>query len=384
MSYNASLRRIRSSLREKNLINSFGPKPRGKQALPFHLRFPIVTSLLTHNIYALFLALVSDILEQFFSSKEMKCILIPDSLKVVTVVPKLSKVKCLTISKTVDQLTEANIRTGTFIDEIGGVSSFEHLELVSKQVLLPLLSNQMNQASWGTLTSREITECFHSFLSSSVKGETRLPAPPSANRDSGSSTGVDMALLESSIITWTNQIKSVLKQDPETQLKLGLHPTPDVEILFWTNKANNLNSIFDQLEKPETRRVIVALEEAKSTYCVTFARMCKEVFAARLEANDNMKHLKTLEKWVLKLNEDDFVNVPKSFKPILHTIMLIWKHSTYYNTPSRLVILIREICNFLLHQERRSQCRSRPAFTCTKSVWQLQEHLLRVQDQNCN
>ena len=329
------------------------------RSFPFICDLPSSLPLLIRIISALFLALVSDILEQFFSSKEMKCILIPDSLKVVTAVPKLSKVKCLTISKTVDQLTEANIRTGIFIDEIGGVSSFEHLELVSTQVLLPLLSSQMNQASWGTLTSREITDCFHSFLSSSailcgqVKGETRLPAPPSLNRDSGSSTGVDMALLESSIITWTNQIKSVLKQDPETQLKLGLHPTPDVEILFWTNKANNLNSIFDQLEKPETRRVLEALEEAKSTYCLTFARMCKEVFAARLEANDNMKHLKTLEKWVLKLNEDDFVNVPKLFKPILHTIMLIWKHSTYYNTPSRLVILIREICNSIIDQACR-------------------------------
>ena len=96
-----------------------------------------------------------------------------------------------------------------------------------------------------------------------------------------------------------------------------------------------------------------ALAKAKSTYCVTFARICKEVYTTQLEVNDNMKHLKTLEKWVNKLNEDDFVNISATFKPILHTIMLIWKHSTYYNTPSRLVILIREICNSIIDQACR-------------------------------
>jgi dynein heavy chain len=303
------------------------------------------------------LHLFSEILEQFFSSKNVKCILIPDNLKIVATMPKMSKTKCLAISKTAEKLTEANIHSCTFVDEISGMSSFENLELISTKVFLPVLFNQMNQMSWGNLTSRDITDCFHSFLSSSVilcgqvKGETRLPTPPSYG-DSGSFTDSTnrISLLESSIITWTKQIKNVLKQDPEEQLKLGFHPTPDVEILFWKNKANNLNSIFEQLQNAETRRVLDALDEAKSTYCITFARICKEVYAARLEANDNMKHLKTLEKWVNKLMEDDFVNTSATFKPILHTIMLIWKHSVYYNIPSRLVILIREICNAIIDQ----------------------------------
>ena len=39
-------------------------------------------------------------------------------------------------------------------------------------------------------------------------------------------------------------------------LKQGLHPTPDVEIKFWKNKAANLNSIFDQLQGDRVRRVL--------------------------------------------------------------------------------------------------------------------------------
>jgi len=117
----------------------------------------------------------------------------------------------------------------------------------------------------------------------------------------GPNTGKNrISLLEGAIITWTKQIRSVLKQDPEGQLKQGMHPTPDVEIEFWKNKAANLNSIFEQLQGAKIRRVLRALDQSKSTYCTTFARLCKEVFTARVEANDNMKYLRTLEDWYVQ------------------------------------------------------------------------------------
>ena len=242
------------------------------------------------------------------------------------------------------------------ITEVGGSSPFEHLELLANEVFLPILSNPQNQAKWGEVPTREIMDKFHNFLSSTtilcgqIKGETRLPMPPIDL--SGPSTGKNrISLLEGAIITWTKQIRSVLKQDPEAQLKLGLHPTPDFEIDFWRNKAGNLNSIFDQLQGPRIRRVLRALDQSKSTYCTTFARLCKEVFTARLEANDNTKYLRTLEVWFHQLNgEDDFPKTVELFKPVLHIILLIWKNSKHYNTPNRLVVLMREICNSLIRQ----------------------------------
>ena len=132
---------------------------------------------------------MSEILELFFTNKDIKCILLPESLKIVQVMPsRLPKMKSLAISKMVPELTKANIHTGTSVSKIGGKLSFEHLELISKNVLLPVLSKQTNQLSWGDLTSRKITDCFHSFLSSSailcgqVKAETRLPTPSSVRR----------------------------------------------------------------------------------------------------------------------------------------------------------------------------------------------------------
>lgn len=35
---------------------------------------------------------------------------------------------------------------------------------------------------------------------------------------------------------------------------------------------------------------------------------------------------------------------------MLHIILLIWKNSKHYNTPARLVVLMREICNSLILQ----------------------------------
>ena len=118
-------------------------------------------------------------------------------MKIVAAMPRLPKLKCLAVSKTVSGiapidstrrfvetsplaqrgllahkgvvLTEENVRSSTFAAEIGGMSSFEHLELVSKNVLLPVLTNQTNQLSWGDLTSREVAgesiQCVPPFMS---------------------------------------------------------------------------------------------------------------------------------------------------------------------------------------------------------------------------
>lgn len=42
------------------------------------------------------------------------------------------------------------------------------------------------------------------------------------------------------------------------------------------------------------------------------------------------------------------------FKPILHIVLLIWKNSAHYNTPARLVVLMREICNSIINQVSRA------------------------------
>ena len=99
------------------------------------------------------------------------------------------------------------------------------------------------------------------------------------------------------------------------------------------------------------------LDLTKSTYCTPFNRLCKEVSAACDEANDNKRYLATLQPTLEKLassmaDAESFQALTEAFRPTVHLIMLIWKHSKYYNTPARLVVLMREICNDLIAQAR--------------------------------
>ena len=95
------------------------------------------------------------------------------------------------------------------------------------------------------------------------------------------------------------------------------------------------------------------LEVTKSTYFPSFSRLCKEVSAARVEANNNVNFLNPLVRYLERLNmSDEFKDLAELFKPIMHLLMLCWKHSRYYNTAARLVVLMREICNDLIQQVR--------------------------------
>lgn len=156
------------------------------------------------------------------------------------------------------------------------------------------------------------------------------------------------------IIHWQKQIKNVLKQDPETSLKEGKHPEPMTEIDFWKNKSENLNSICLQLNSERIKKVLKFLEQNKSTYTTPFSKLQKEVQIAQKEANENYKYLTTLQNLFLDLQDTtkDLVDIAESFVPIMHTVLLIWNHSQNYNTPSRLVVLIRQICNAIIKQCR--------------------------------
>ena len=95
----------------------------------------------------------------------------------------------------------------------------------------------------------------------------------------------------------------------------------------------------------------------------TCGRLLKDVNIACLEANDTVKYLRPLRKYLEKMNSmDDFTALIELFKPMFHTMLLIWKHSGYYNTSAKMVTLIREMCNDLIMQACKfvpGQCLSR-------------------------
>ena len=239
----------------------------------------------------------------------------------------------------------------------------DHLALLAERVYQPIVGSEDTAAAWSEMIVRETRSNLDAFVSNvqitqgSVRGKTFLPLPNSAlledadeafDPDEAGATG-HVHTLESALIVWTKQIKNVLKQSPEMVLENGSNPGPMAEILFWKSKSDNLNGIFDQLQSVKVRRVLKVLDKSKSTYNAPFAKLCKEVFYARAEAANITKFLSALSVWCdFFIKERDFSNVEKYFQPIMHVILLVWKSSPYYNTPSRLVVLLREICNSLI------------------------------------
>ncbi|CAM9950745.1 unnamed protein product [Pylaiella littoralis] len=170
-----------------------------------------------------------------------------------------------------------------------------------------------------------------------------------------------MHVLESTLITWTKQIKSVLKQEPEASLPSSTdkkqqqqqqqshHPGPLEELEFWEQKAADLNGIFMQLQSDRVRKILRYLDRNKSTYSTPFAKLCKEAFLARSEANDTNRYLRPMRPWLQRLEaEINLKNLPGLFQPVLHLLLLVWKSSGYYNTSTRLIVFVREMCSTLI------------------------------------
>jgi hypothetical protein len=77
----------------------------------------------------------------------------------------------------------------------------------------------------------------------------------------------------------------------------------------------------------------------------------QDIEAARQEASENVKFLKPLRRFLEKINTmDDFVALADQFKPLLHVMLLIWKHSSSYSSSARFATLLREVCNDLIMQ----------------------------------
>eukprot|EP00227_Mantoniella_beaufortii_P011774 CAMPEP_0197579874 /NCGR_PEP_ID=MMETSP1326-20131121/3768_1 /TAXON_ID=1155430 /ORGANISM="Genus nov. species nov., Strain RCC2288" /LENGTH=4505 /DNA_ID=CAMNT_0043143449 /DNA_START=243 /DNA_END=13760 /DNA_ORIENTATION=+ len=311
------------------------------------------------------------VIAQFFNDEECQRVLVyaaPDLTATVSPPEKFKKKTLCFLKLNQCAVTPGNVNKEVIYGDFGDVP-LEHLSVLAQEVFLPMLCNPRNQVGWPEVITKEVVENLHKFIANvyvtigQTKGKTLLPLPPTEGSSGpGGSGGGDKGIrdkdkihvLESAIVTWTRQIKGVLKMDPEAALKEGLNPGPLTELEFWEDKAANLNAIHDQLSGDKIRKVVKVLEVSKSSYYPAFHRLCKEVAAARVEANDNVLFLKPLDRYFQKLNlADEFPQMTELFKPIMHTVLLVWKHSHHYNSPGRIVVLVREICNDLIMQSQK-------------------------------
>jgi len=109
---------------------------------------------------------------------------------------------------------------------------------------------------------------------------------------------VDLQLktqIESLVIKWSQYINEVLRQDSSKSLLNGF-PTPFAELMFWEERVQDLQCIYDQLNEDRVRKMAVILERTGSTYWPSFKTMFRNVVASLAEAQDILVHLKPFKK----------------------------------------------------------------------------------------
>ena len=88
--------------------------------------------------------------------------------------------------------------------------------------------------------------------------------------------------------------------------------------------------------------------EKDSSYFTSLSDMFQDVRSSLLEARDIQMHLKPIRSLLDDIEQTDLAEMEPKLGALYHLICLIWSSSKYYRRPSRIVVLLQEIANFII------------------------------------
>lgn len=209
-----------------------------------------------------------------------------------------------------------------------------------------------------------------------VRCQTLLPLPQLQHlaSDRVAKDRDRVASLELSAASWGRQIRAILQQQPEAILEQRPLAGPRGEVEFWRRKAAHLASLRTQLRGDPMRRVLRVLEvleltppapsasEAaafltsphasmspqvtKSSQHPPLLRLAREVEAAYSEAEESARYLGALQPPIVALDASEGLDdLVAAFRPLLHSLLLVWRHSRAYHSSTRLSNLLCLVSN---------------------------------------
>ncbi|XP_066093696.1 dynein axonemal heavy chain 17 isoform X2 [Saccopteryx bilineata] len=271
------------------------------------------------------------------------------------------------IKKKPGNITKDNCKEALIYGDIS-TTPVDQLIAIVEEVLYSLLNQSKNISGWPQVVSEDIVKQVHRLknemfvMGGKIKGKTLLPIPEHLESLDGTlesmekiPSSLDNSLLhaiETIIIDWSHQIRDVLSRDSAQALLDGLHPLPQVEFEFWDARLMNLKCIHDQLNRPKVNKIVEILEKAQSCYWPALQNVYMNVTEGLKEANDIVLYLLPLHILLEEMEQADFPVLPTFIAKVLHTICFIWANSKYYNTPSRVIVVLQEFCNQLIEMTR--------------------------------
>ncbi|KAM8934084.1 dynein axonemal heavy chain 11-like [Pelodytes ibericus] len=269
-----------------------------------------------------------------------------------------TKLLCL-LKKMPKKISATNFKQEIVLGEVSNLI-LEQVPVLVSEVLLTVLSNPQNYVGWPRVVLQDVTshaeklKCKILDLHGLVSGRTFLPLPTVfeyLDEDADLTSQherVTLHSIETLVIQWTHQITEVLTRDSAQKILQGEHPGPATELEFWFMQKENLLGVYDQLKNPKVQKVIKILNSKRSSYYDSFMELVSRLEEALSEALDIELHLRPLKFYIAHLEESNFPDIEGFFRPLFHTICLIWTHSKYYCFPGRIIVLLQKFCNLLI------------------------------------
>ncbi|XP_015272477.1 PREDICTED: dynein heavy chain 17, axonemal [Gekko japonicus] len=271
------------------------------------------------------------------------------------------------VKKKHENITKDNFQDALLVGDLSP-SPVEQMMAVVEEVLYSLFMKSENLGGWPQVVAEDVIRQAHRLknemfvMGGKIKGKTLLPLPEriemlysAADMFDSLSVAVDSTLLhsiETIIIDWSHQIRDILSKDSAQPLLDGLNPLPKVEFDFWYSRQVNLQCINDQLYAPQVQKIADILERAKSCYWPALKNVFKDVSAGLKEADDINLYLQPLKVLLEEMEQVEYPQLPPFINSVMYTICLIWANSEYYNTPSRIIVILQEICNLVIEMTR--------------------------------
>ncbi|EER04791.1 hypothetical protein Pmar_PMAR024297, partial [Perkinsus marinus ATCC 50983] len=267
----------------------------------------------------------------------------------------------------------------------------ESLDATLSGLLIPLIDNTMvEKEAWGqcneeqksefTASIRKISTGLGHALKSmrggielrgiekvdGLLGEKLLQYAAVANYISIVEENPDVTLeFESLVEVWSRQVEQYLENslDYASANKIyGHEPGPKTEIDFWMRRMQKITAVTEQLKSKSCRAVFGTLHAVtrvgqdvapKSRQVVfnTLRRWNRVEFLiteAFNEAQDNVKYLNTLEKFMEPLYTGTPDMISDSLPALLNAIKMVYTIARYYNTTERLTNLFTKMTNQMI------------------------------------
>ncbi|KQS52177.1 uncharacterized protein Dere_GG12117, isoform B [Drosophila erecta] len=276
-------------------------------------------------------------------------------------------------------LTAANFAESVLYGDFPVHSKIETMSLLFDDVLQPLL--EQAQSQWPAIVRKDLQARIKEVRNTltEIKGKTNnrtilsLLVSPTiveevfAHVSQGHlRPALDPKfrnLLEEMFINWTTQMHDIVLERSECQplgsatqssghqpKHITLVSLPAQEIGFWTNRKLNLQNIYEQLRESTHKTLAQILERIESVYYQPYAAAFRKLVAAWLEAQDVSLWLQPLLRQTAAFNSVQFSNGHDLVAPLVHIVHLVWSNARYYRSTQRMSVLLRCICNMLVHR----------------------------------